>query len=238
MRILTDTHTHTIMSGHAYSTLNENIVEASKKGLELIALTDHSPVVPGGPDEIYFTNSFAVPKELYGVKVLAGIEVDITDYEGKLGLADKWLKRLDFVIASMHELVIDPGTLEQNTQALIEAIKNPLVDAIGHPDRTGFVIDFEEVVLVAKKYNKLIEMNNLSLYFKKETEANTIAIAKLCKKHAVRVCLGSDAHFCARVGEFDKITEVLKSVDFPEELVISTSGEMVLDYLKERGKNL
>ena len=35
-----DTHTHTLASGHAYSTIRENAHAAAEKGLELLAITD------------------------------------------------------------------------------------------------------------------------------------------------------------------------------------------------------
>ena len=42
-----DTHTHTLASGHAYSTIRENAQAASRKGLELLAITDHAPKLWG-----------------------------------------------------------------------------------------------------------------------------------------------------------------------------------------------
>ena len=43
MKLLVDTHTHTVASGHAYSTLRENALFAAKKGLEAFCCTDHGP---------------------------------------------------------------------------------------------------------------------------------------------------------------------------------------------------
>jgi len=48
MRLLADLHTHTVASGHAYSTVTELAWAAADKGLELIAVTDHGPTVPQG----------------------------------------------------------------------------------------------------------------------------------------------------------------------------------------------
>ena len=45
MKILADTHTHTIASGHAYSTVDENARWAAEQGLRLLALTDHAPAM-------------------------------------------------------------------------------------------------------------------------------------------------------------------------------------------------
>ena len=44
MELVVDTHTHTISSGHAYSTITENAVQAKINGMEAIAMTDHDPL--------------------------------------------------------------------------------------------------------------------------------------------------------------------------------------------------
>ena len=51
-----DTHTHTLASGHAYSTIRENVAAAARKGLELLAVTEHAPRMIGSSQLIYFQN--------------------------------------------------------------------------------------------------------------------------------------------------------------------------------------
>ena len=46
---LIDLHTHTNCSTHAYSTLEENIAAAKKRGIVAIAITNHGPAIPDGP---------------------------------------------------------------------------------------------------------------------------------------------------------------------------------------------
>ena len=46
MKILLDTHTHTLASTHAYSTVLEMAKYASEAGMEAIAITDHAPAIP------------------------------------------------------------------------------------------------------------------------------------------------------------------------------------------------
>ena len=43
MKTLLDVHTHTVASGHAFSTLQEMAVAASEKGLKLLGITEHAP---------------------------------------------------------------------------------------------------------------------------------------------------------------------------------------------------
>lgn len=47
MRFEADTHSHTLASGHAYSTIKEMAAAAEAKGLKALALTEHAPKMPG-----------------------------------------------------------------------------------------------------------------------------------------------------------------------------------------------
>ena len=42
MRFEADTHSHTLASGHAYSTIKEMAAAAEAKGLKALALTEHA----------------------------------------------------------------------------------------------------------------------------------------------------------------------------------------------------
>ena len=55
MKLLFDLHTHTVASGHAFSTLKENIEEAAAKGLKAMGTSDHYSAMPGSAQPIYFT---------------------------------------------------------------------------------------------------------------------------------------------------------------------------------------
>ena len=78
LKIVADTHTHTVASTHAYGTIKEMIAEASQLGLYAIAVTDHGPTMPGGPREWYFNNFRAIPQTYLGVRVLMGAEANIS----------------------------------------------------------------------------------------------------------------------------------------------------------------
>ena len=54
MKYVLDSHTHTVASGHAYSTLHEMAKEAAEKGLKLLGITEHSMTMPGTCHEYYF----------------------------------------------------------------------------------------------------------------------------------------------------------------------------------------
>ena len=81
-KVLLDAHTHTIASGHAYSSLQEMVQAAADKGVQYLGITEHGPSVEGTCPILYFKNMFVVPREMYGVRVMMGCEVNILDTEG------------------------------------------------------------------------------------------------------------------------------------------------------------
>ena len=102
MKIMVDTHTHTLASGHAYNTIREMAKMAADKGLEGLALTEHAPQMPGSCHLFYFQNLKVVPRELYGVRLLMGTELNIMDETGRVDIAQNWLEQMDIAIASIH----------------------------------------------------------------------------------------------------------------------------------------
>ena len=101
-KVLIDAHTHTVASGHAYSSLQEMVRAAADKGLEILGITEHGPSVPGTCPLVYFRNMFVVPRQMYGIRLLMGCEVNILDNQGNLDLNDEYLDRLDIAIAGIH----------------------------------------------------------------------------------------------------------------------------------------
>lgn len=100
MKYVLDSHTHTIASGHAYSTLHEMVREAADKGLELLGITEHSMTMPGTCHEYHFQNMRMLPREMYGIQVMHGAEVNIIGFDGSMDMQDTLLKKMDVVIAS------------------------------------------------------------------------------------------------------------------------------------------
>ncbi len=238
MKLTVDLHTHTLASGHAYSTIQENVRHASEKGMEMVAITDHGVALQGGPDILYFYNLKVVPRVMYGVEVLRGVEANIMDYSGNLDIEEKWLKKLDVVIASYHDICIAPASKEEHTNGLLAVMENEYVDIIGHPGNPRFEIDIERFVAKAKQKNKLIEINNSSLYTsRKGSESNCLAIAMEAKRQGARIILGSDAHISFDVGNLAKAYALVEKAGVPEELIMNTP-EKVKAFLFEKGKIL
>jgi len=231
MKILTDLHTHTNRSSHAYSTIYENVMQAAKMGLELIAITDHAPASRGGISLNHFEYlPVFIPRVVEGVTVLRGIEVNILDETGTIGIADELLDKLDIVIAACHESVFEP-TAEQVLKTYISVINNPRVDIIGHLDRND-LSDLDEIIKLAIAQNKLVEINNLSFQNRKPVRIeNCKTLMQKCLEYGAKIVVNSDAHFCTQVGEFTEIIAYLENLGYPEDLIINRNKATLFEFL-------
>lgn len=238
MKLEVDTHTHSVSSGHAYSTVQEMAREAYLNGIKMFALTDHGPAMPGAPFLYHFGNLKAIPEFLSNVRVLKGVEANIIDYSGNLDIPEDYLKRLEFVVASFHEICILPSTKEDHTKAMVNVLKNPYVDAVAHPGNPQFEVDIEAVVAAAKEFGKFIEINNHSFIVRTGSEKNCKNFALECKRTGVKIVCGSDAHISFDVGKFNKAIELLEDVNMPEELIMNTSAGKMYEYLEIKNKRI
>lgn len=226
MKDLLDVHTHTFASGHAYSSLRENISAAKNLELELIGISEHAPRMPGSCHDFYFMNTGVIPRDAYGIKLVIGVELNILDYSGSTDLPEQVLRRLDYAIASLHEPCIDSGSVAENTAALTGAMKNPHVVIIGHPDNPHYPVDFDKLASAAKKNHVLLEVNNSSYKpsgYRSGSRDNATEMLAACKKYGAEVIMGSDAHIDWDVGNHKFAQEVLQQNNFPAELVVNSN---------------
>jgi len=198
-----DLHMHTTESDGRES-LNTMVQAARDRGLDYIAITDHSKslAMTNGLDEERVTAQSAairaLSKTLQGFTVLAGIECDIMP-DGSLDLADACLASLDIVVASVHSAMQQDE--REMTARLIKAIEHPSVDIIGHPTgrlllrRDAARLHIEKVIDAAAANGVALEINSqphrLDL---------SDSHARLARDRGVPIVINSDAHDVAAVG--------------------------------------
>lgn len=162
-----DLHAHSNFSD-GVDTMLEMAEGAKRMGFEYIAITDHSSsmgMVRGIKEkniEEYLEKIEDVRKKVHGIHILSGTEVDIEE-DGSLYLPDELLKKLDWVVASVHSHFKQTETVM--TKRLMKAIENPHVKVIGHPftrkilERAPIEFNFTEVAKHAKKHGVALEIN-------------------------------------------------------------------------------
>ena len=135
-----DVHTHTLASGHAYNTIYEMAQEAAARGITLLGITEHAPKMPGSCHTMYFMNLKVLKREMFGIRMLFGAELNVLDEEGSVDLPDSVLSSLDIAVASIHLPCYKKGTKERNTLAYI----NEMMDLDGlelHQDGESYPND-------------------------------------------------------------------------------------------------
>ena len=234
MKVELDVHTHTVASGHAFSSLQEMAQAAAGKGLKLLGITEHAPSIPGTCNPIYFRNLYVVPRHMYGIDLLLGAEINILDGEGNLDLDEFYLKMLDLRIAGIHSLCYKQGTPEENTHGMIQVVSNPYIHIISHPGDGTAKLNFEPIVLAAKEHHTLLEINNSSLKpcrGKVDARSNNLEILRLCRQYEVPVILGSDAHISFDIARYDYLYDLLQLTEFPESLIMNRDVKSFKEYL-------
>ncbi len=190
-------HAHTTASDGRH-TMEEMALAARARGLEYLAITDHSAShgfgnhVPADELERQIERAHELDERLDGFKLLIGSEVNI-GIDGSLDYPDELLERLDWVIASIHTAFRTPEA--EMTARMVAAIEHPWVDAIGHPTgrkietRQPYAIDMEQVIAAAARTHTMIEINASP----DRRDLNELH-ARAAAEAGVLILIDSDAH--------------------------------------------
>lgn len=258
---LCDTHTHTLYSRHAYSTIRENALVAHERGLELLGTTEHFSAMLFPEQHVrnfqYFVNFGIWPDEVDGVRLMHGCEADIVDLDGNLfghdlvvdqnitghpyahamSLRDYIFRECDYVIASVHNKdFADGATVSQATDMYLAALQNPKVFELGHTGRSGVPFDVPAVVAEAARLHKAIEINEHTFECRGPEVADTCrGIAETCAELGCQVAVNTDAHICWAIGQTPHALAMLEEIHFPQELVATRSADAFLGTLDAAG---
>lgn len=239
MRILVDTHSHTIASTHAYSTIHDYFAEAKRKGMQMFSITDHAPKMPDSPHPWHFGNMKVVPRVIDGIAMLRGIEGNILPQFGGLDVSERMMEYLDFAIASFHEPVFTPVDEATHTKAVINTIESGMCQILGHPGNPNYPINYEEVVRAARDNNVAIEINNSSFTHSRQgSEENCLQIMEVVERLDWKVVFSSDAHVAFHLGEVSQCLEKAEKAGLSLDRVVNRDANCFLAFLAEHGKTI
>src|SRR5712672_2803617 len=192
-----DVHMHTVETD-GRNTIEEMAEAARERGYKYMAITDHSKNLAfanGLTDEralLHIERIRAAEKKLNGIRIFAGIEVDILG-DGSLDLSDPVLEQLDVVIASVHShFNQDRDTM---TARLIKAISNPHVSIVGHPTgrqllrRDAYPFDLDAVLKAALKHKVAMELNS----YPDRLDLCDVHL-RAAKQVGVKIVINTDSH--------------------------------------------
>jgi DNA polymerase (family 10) len=238
--IIADLHVHSTWSDGSLSIL-EMATAAAKRGLRVIAITDHSAglSVAGGLDmarhEKQASEIRKVQAELGDrILLLHGSEVEIKA-DGSLDYPDEFLASLDVVVASLHVGLRQPR--EQVTRRAIDTIRNPNVDILGHPtgrlipDREGADLEMDAVLAAAAETGVALEINAHPARLDLDD-----VHARRAKEMGIPISIDTDAHSEDDLDRLFYGVAVARRAWLTKEDVINTwPAERLLGWLKKRG---
>jgi DNA polymerase (family 10) len=233
-----DLHMHTIASD-GRGTIREMAEAARDRGLDYIAITDHSASHGFGndvsPDELrrQIERVRKVDAEIEGITVLAGSEVNILP-DGSLDYADDLLAELDWVVASVHtQFAMDEAAM---TKRIVAALEHPSVHALGHPtgrkieQRQAYAVDMDAVIDAAARTGTFLEINSApdrrDLH---DVHARAAAAA------GVLIVIDSDAHGPEKLGVTSWGVGTARRAWLTPEHVANTRSWADLDALRKGG---
>lgn len=227
-----DLHTHTIASGHAYSTITEIATAAAAKGLRGVGMSDHGPALPGGPHAYHFHALRFVPPFLRGVRILRGVEANIIG-PGELDLPEHTLSRLDLVMAGFHEDCGFRGhDSTENTEALMHLMAKHRLHVLTHLGNPVFPIDAPAVARRAAELGVAIEINNASFSISRKGSAdNCRLMAQHCARFGTPVAISSDAHIADTVGVIGDALQAAEESGVRWEQIVNRTLESTLIFL-------
>ena len=202
MNLKEDYHIHTNYNDHSPSNLTvKNVVmEAERKGLEIIAITEHVRETSKWIPSYLIDISNYIQKT--NVKVIPGFEAKILS-DGNIDCREE-IARDYFIIASFHTKYHDKVIW---INALKKVIENKYVNVIGHlSPESSFQIDSKEIEEFAElliKHGKIVELNA-------KYQMPPESWIKIFIKRGVKFHLGSDAHSLNEIGNYESIIKLIK----------------------------
>ena len=245
--IIADLHIHTIGSLHGYSTLKECIDAAVINNMRYIAITDHYY-----DDGTILDRKNEVNRIIYlekrakstrsNVKVIGGAEFNLAQC---IPAWDK-LKKLKWKLVGVHGWFLnrEETTLEE-LYRYFEAASEQF-NAFSHIERELHKIDYckykdeltrdvksflEKIVLLAKKTDTILELNESSLITNEDGAYDRILFwTTIAKENGNIISLGTDSHYCEEIGEFNCSLELLNKLNFSKDKILNCNEALLKHY--------
>lgn len=228
-----DLHIHSLHSGHAYGTIYEIVAEAQRKDMAMIAITDHGPSMTGTAGHIHFGMGRRLPNRFGSLRVLWGGEANIIGPRGELDILPAHQERLAFLLVNFHQNCgyADLG-IEGNTASIIEAFKNPNVDAVAHVLHPQYEYDVRKVIRAALEHEVVLELNASYLALFGDRDFRQYAyLVDAVKSEGKKLLVGTDSHFLHEIGDDAAIREFEGRLGLGDEWILNNYPDEIVTLL-------
>jgi len=201
-----DLHIHSIYSDGT-SRIDEIAKYAKRKGLKVIAITDHCSYDSWGNKLLNLETVMERREAIENARntsliVLNGLEADILG-NGRIVLP-RGLKKdfFDIIIGSFHTLI----SLREWERSLLSVIKSETINVVGHPLAYIGKISWniaEKIAITAADHGVAMELNSHYPF-------PDIEFLEICREYGVKFSIGSDAHHLYAVGDVAECFELAR----------------------------
>ncbi len=240
-----DFHTHGAYS-HGNGDALKNALEARKKGLHSIAVTEHGMnILVGGLREREFEGAKEEVRRANAlcpeVRTYYGVEADLISPDGTIDVRDEFLDDFEIILVGMHHWVF--GNVfalaslvwrnfhswlfrgkkmmsRVNTKALINTMRRYRIDALSHPGDGMKHYDIAEVARVAVETDTCFELNN-------KHRSLTDEQLRYLASTEVKFLLGSDAHDPKDVGDVESYLQTALKAGIKRENILNLDREYI-----------
>lgn len=252
--IIADFHTHTVFSLHALSTIRENIESAARAGMKYMVTSDHYYNVGSEVEKKNETNRILYTAQRantnrQGVVVIGSAECNLEQdmrpvFEQKLkdnvikyrpiGLHSWFLPRAE---RTLDDIFSDFKYAHEHFNFNVFVHIEREIDQIdgkkyGHAMNSEIERFFDKMVQYAKDNDVFLEVNESSLVIDGcgNRERLTYWLTK-ARDNGNRIVLGTDAHYCDEVGQFNNVIELLNELNYPKELIVNCNEDQIQQFI-------
>ena len=244
--IKADYHTHTVNS-HGKGTIEENVVKAIERGMEVIAITDHGfgqPFAGITPKKFEsMKEQVAALREKYkNIKIMLGVEANIINKKGDVDLTEEQIKEMDIILSGYHLTAtewkmpalfnmvcpallwkmghISKAQIEKNTKTYLDMLDRYPIDVVTHP---GYLLslDYKTFGKACAELGTYVEISTRHEMPSKEGLLELLDTD--CK-----FIINSDAHELDQIGRVDYALNLIEELKIQDRVVNYNSSEIKL----------
>ncbi|MFQ5771933.1 MAG: PHP domain-containing protein, partial [bacterium] len=221
------------------NTIEEMALATKEMGYHYFGLCDHSQTVFYArgltPERVKEQQAVVdeLNKKLSGFKIFKGTECDIL-IDGSLDYPDEILAGFDFVVASVHSKLT--MSLEEATERILKALRNPYVTMLGHPTgrlllgREGYPLDMHKIIAAAAEYDVVLELNASPHRFDIDWR-----YGKYAKEKGVLISINPDSHSVEGLPDINYGVGIARKGWLEKENILNTMTlEEIEQFFKQR----
>jgi len=236
-----DLHIHSLMSDGLHSLL-EIVSIAKKKKAKGFCITEHGPALGYFANDshgMWFSNdSVRFPAEIDGIIFWRGMEANLIPQKGDIDVLPKDYKRLDILAIGSHcyrDSRPEDWGKEEETIAMIEAIKKHPIDIVAHPYLEKVALDMAKVLDLCVDKGIAIELNNRYISLDKVNQHELEVLMIYAKENPkLRLVEGSDGHTFTEMFEDGGTQKIMKKYGIKNDRILNRDKEQLMEFVRER----